>query len=399
MAETDRPGYSFGEGAPPEVSNFLANKGLRPTFSWLDVEPEEHATAFTVAKAMQADVLQDIRTAVQEAIDGGETFQSFQKSLRPKLEEKGWWGKTTMVDPASGDIREVQLGSPRRLRTIYRANLRSANMAGKFDRVQRTKRTFPYLEYRLGPSERHRPHHKAKEGWVLHADDPFWAEWWPPNGWGCKCWVKQITQAEAEARGITRQPYIPTQTFENARTGEVKQVPQGIDPGWERNPGLVRQQHMERMLRDKLEAADPEVAQVVARDIATSWRMRRMLQGEAKGVVPVGILDAPLRAAVGSDVHVVQLSAETARKQLSQHPELVPEDYARLGDMIAQGPVRRNAAGELVLIEQAGEGALPWFAVIKATQDRSELYLKTFFPAGSSRYVRRQIARSDPVRD
>jgi len=56
----DRPGYSFDPGPPPEASRFLRNKGMRPAFSWADVEPEEHAVAFTVAKATELDVLEAI---------------------------------------------------------------------------------------------------------------------------------------------------------------------------------------------------------------------------------------------------------------------------------------------------------------------------------------------------
>jgi len=198
----DRPGYSFDPGPPPEASRFLKNKALKPSFAWEDVEPEEHAVAFTVAKAMQLDVLEDIRAEVQRALDEGRTLEQFRKDLKPKLVAAGWWGRQTMTDPDTGEVREVQLGSPRRLRTIYDANLRSARAAGQWERIQRTKKLRPYLVYELGPSERHRADHAAKRGLVLPADDPFWETWFPPNGWGCKCRVRQIGRSEAERLGI-----------------------------------------------------------------------------------------------------------------------------------------------------------------------------------------------------
>jgi uncharacterized protein with gpF-like domain len=276
VPEHDRPGYSFDPGPPPEASRYLANKGLTPSFSWRDVEPEEHGIAFTVAKAMQADVLQDIRDAVQAAIDEGKTFAQFQRELRPLLEEKGWWGRREMVDPLTGETRTVQLGSPRRLKTIYRANLRSARAAGQWERIRRTARALPYLLYQLGPSERHRPHHEAKEGLVLPADDPFWATWFPPNGWGCKCWVRQITSAEAERRGVDPSPEVPTREVRNRRTGEVRRVPEGIDVGWDRNPGALRADAMAAHLERRLADVAPDVARVVERDIETSWMATRL---------------------------------------------------------------------------------------------------------------------------
>lgn len=271
----DRPAYSLNIFPPPEASRFLANKDWLPAFSWEDVEPQLHAIAFTVAKAMQIDILSDIREELQRALDEGLPFEQFQRDLRPRLEARGWWGKADMVDPATGQARPVQLGSPRRLRVIYDANLRSARAAGQWERIQRTKRALPYLEYRLGPSERHRPHHQAKEGMVLSADDPFWASWYPPNGWGCKCWVRQITRTEAEAKGISPSPDIPMADVVNTRTGEVARVPVGIDPGWQHNPGAQRVQASIDLLRDKARRAAPEIARVALRDLEDGWMAER----------------------------------------------------------------------------------------------------------------------------
>jgi DNA-binding transcriptional LysR family regulator len=39
----------------------------------------------------------------------------------------------------------------------------------------------------------------------------------------------------------------------NKRTGEVAIVPVGIDPGWQRNPGKLRRQGVEGLLRDRLD--------------------------------------------------------------------------------------------------------------------------------------------------
>jgi len=271
---TDRPAYSFAPGPPPEASRYLANKDWLPAFSWQDVEPEEHANAFTVAKAMQIDVLSDIREELQRALDEGLPFEQFQANLRPRLEARGWWGKADMVDPGTGQMRRVQLGSPRRLRTIYRANLRSARAAGQWERIERTKRALPYLEYRLGPSERHRPHHQAKEGLILLADDPFWRQWYPPNGWGCNCWVRQLTRAQAEARGVGTAPEIPLTEVVNTRTGETRMVPVGLDPGWDRNPGQLRVGASIDLLQAKASAA-PDAARVALRDLEDGWMAER----------------------------------------------------------------------------------------------------------------------------
>ena len=121
-----------------------------------------------------------MRDAVEAALAEGKTFRQFSKDLTPTLQKKGWWGVrrsgSILPRPRREEPRKVQLGSPRRLRTIYRSNLRSARAAGQWQRIRRTRDTHPYLLYELGPSERHRPQHVAWAGTLLPADDPWWAD-------------------------------------------------------------------------------------------------------------------------------------------------------------------------------------------------------------------------------
>lgn len=184
------------------------------------------------------DVLRTIRESVDTALTEGKTFQSFKKDLTPTLQKLGWWGVKDMVDPVTGETVEAQLGSPRRLRVIYRTNLRTARAAGQWQRAQRTKKSHPYLIYQLGPSERHRPEHVRWNGLILPIDADFWKTHYPPNGWGCKCRVRQVTKREADRLGgESRPPHITRSKWINERTGEIMMVPKGIDPGWDHNFG------------------------------------------------------------------------------------------------------------------------------------------------------------------
>ena len=101
---------------PREALAFLRGKRLRAGFSYKDVWREEHATAFTVAKAMQLDVLSDLHNAVSKAMESGQSFESFRQGIKPVLQEKGWWGKRDMADPLTGRAVAAQLGSDRRLK-------------------------------------------------------------------------------------------------------------------------------------------------------------------------------------------------------------------------------------------------------------------------------------------
>lgn len=264
---------AFASSPSPEAMAYLKHKGWKPGFSYKDVWGEEHAFAFTVAKAMELDVLKAIREALEKALEEGVPFERFQAELEPRLRDLGWWGVKEMTDPQTGEVLEAQLGSPRRLRTIYWANTRSARAAGQWDRAQRTKAALPYLLYELGPSERHRPHHADKAGLILPVDDTFWDAWMPQNGWGCKCRVRQIGEAEAARRGgVDNAPLVPLRAWRNSRTGEVLQVPQGLDPAWATNPGRNRQQNLDRMLADKLAALPSDLREVAVKDLRASGR-------------------------------------------------------------------------------------------------------------------------------
>ena len=240
---TEKPGYSFPGTVPKQALEFFRGKDLKiPAFHHLDVFRKQHVAAFTVSKAMQGDILVDVQQSLDKSLAEGKTYRHFAAQLTPTLQAKGWWGRKEMVDPKTGETVEVELGSPRRLKTIYRTNLRTARSAGAWDRIQRTKKTHPFLIYELGPSENHRPEHVAWKGTLLPADDPWWDTHYGPNGWGCKCRARQISKAEADRLGgpTPRPPLDPVQ-WTNKRTGETSMVPRGIDPGWDYNPGKVRQ--------------------------------------------------------------------------------------------------------------------------------------------------------------
>ncbi len=291
---TPKPGFTFPGPPPKEALDYFDAKKLKPSFSHLDVWREEHAACFTVAKATQLDVLTGIHQATQKALAEGRTFRDFAKDLKPELQRQGWWGKQEVADPLTGKKRLAQLGSPRRLKTIYEANMRTARAAGQWERIQRTKAALPFLLYLLGPSREHRPEHVGWHGLLLPVDDPFWASHATPNGYGCKCHLRQVSKTEGERlekTGVTAQiqevdpvtdlptghfnertfpvrtqaPKIETRQWVNRRTGEVSRVPVGIDPGWEYNPGQVsRVRQAARQWAEKIAAAPPELGAAAA---------------------------------------------------------------------------------------------------------------------------------------
>jgi hypothetical protein len=385
-SQKEMPQKKYSAGPPPkEAIDFFRSKGWKVGFDFQDVWEQEHAFAFTAAKVMTVDVLETLRGAVAQALAEGRTFQDFKKDLQPELERLGWWGKKELPDPTTGELKNAQLGSPRRLKVIYQTNMRSARSAGKWERIQRTKKLLPYLRYSLGPAEKHRPEHVAWEGLELLADDPWWETHMPPNGWGCKCWVQQLTKEQVDSTGGPEEaPADEMQEWTNPRTGATEQIPKGITPGFNFNPGQVRQEKQLDRFKEQLNSVSPTAADAVQRawmqpEIFGLWRQN------PQGNVPVAVMDEETRALTGALQRTVYLSGATMVKQNKRHDEMTDDEYCLLPDIIRDGRIIQ--IGEQRLIFFRRDGRL-YEAVVKSTDNRNENYLTSFHHAPESQIAR-----------
>lgn len=213
----------------------LKSKALQGSFSHYDVWLDQHKYAFTVAKMMDEDLLEEVRSAIADALTNGTGFADFQKRLKPYLMSRGWWGEQVMIDPLDGQAKTVQLGSTRRLRRIFETNIATAHAASRWQRIERNAKAMPYLRYNPSASTHKRDDHKRYYDLVLPVKHPIWQQIFPPNGYGCKCTVTQLTRGQAEREGISEEPDFEFVQVTNPRTGEVVKVPKDITPSFAHN--------------------------------------------------------------------------------------------------------------------------------------------------------------------
>lgn len=219
----DPVNLAFAMNLPPEkVIEYFESKGYAISFRWDDLAGEAHKKAFTAAGAMNQDILEGIRGAMDEAIKEGQTFRQFQSNLQPTLKNLGWWGEQEIVDPDTGEIRTIDV-TPHRLRNIYRTNMRTSYATGRMERQQEVMNSRPYWMYSAVGDAATRTSHAAMHNIVLRADDPWWLENYPPNGWGCRCQVVSLSQRALERRGLE---VIDGSSLENI-----------AEDGWRHNPG------------------------------------------------------------------------------------------------------------------------------------------------------------------
>lgn len=207
---------------PREAVKHFRDKGYAVTEGWRDIYNGAHARAFTVAKAAKLSVLREIRGELDWALSKGTTEREFIKALRPRLAKMGWWGK---------DQAGRQLGSTRRLKTIFRTNTASAYNAGRYREQKRRAElkigARPYWQYIAVLDNRTRHSHRELNGKVFRHDDPFWDYFYPPNGYNCRCRVSDLSARDVEKQGLKVEKTSQDNLKDVPRTVRIVRVGRG----------------------------------------------------------------------------------------------------------------------------------------------------------------------------
>lgn len=350
---------------PKEVLAFLQRKKLKPTDHWTDLWHGEHARYFTVARSTYADIINDVYDEVVKAIADGSTLKTFQDRLTPVLQEKGWWGKAE---------DGVQLGSPRRLRTIYDTNLRTSYAAGRWERIQRRKKSRPYLRYVCVLDEKTRAEHRRWHNLILPVDDPFWTTHYPPNGWHCRCTVQQISKEDIDANGwtVSDSPEESYRSWENTATGEVKQIPVGIAPGFDYNVGIANLRVKAReQVAEKLKKINPDIARTAINSLVCSDDFADFYQNP-QGYFAVGVVDNRIKQALKTETSLCYLSDETLLKNQKHHPDLQLDDYMQINNVLQNYDVLvQDTEKTVVAVKKSPEKIIGWRLRLPATVRKS----------------------------
>ncbi len=195
----------FNQPFDEQLAYFRQKGYLFSPNSWRDVWKEAHSRAFTVARVTEMSVLQHVRESLDKAMDKGESFGKWKKSL------------------------DLENWTKQRFEIVYRTNISTSYHVGRYKQQQDLKHRRPWWQYRitpLMPSRRNRDVHKASDEKVFHSDHEFWQVNYPPNGFLCGCYTNTLSDRQLKSSG--KKP--------ESDDYKVKKEDRP-DEGWDYNPG------------------------------------------------------------------------------------------------------------------------------------------------------------------
>ena len=362
------PSAKFGFNTPfYEQLEFFRKKVNLPTERWDDIKKAAHDRAFIVAGAMKADLLDDLREAMDKAIELGTGLEEFRKDFAGIVQKHGWTGWTG--EGSKG-------GEAWRTKVIYQTNMATSYAAGRFKQLTDPAylKLRPYWRYVHDDSVMHPRWWHADWGrqrLTLRHDHPFWKTHFPPNGWGCHCYVVPV---DTPNEGDSTEP--PKDWDVRDSKGNLP----GIDKGFDYAPGASVDRSLQNLIDQKLIKLTPAISNALKLDTTLVLEdFGRFFAGKSSAAeFPIAELSADDMALIGAETATVWLSRQSLDDHLAIHPEIVLDDYLKVPTIVENGQVwMLPSSPERLIFMQLGE--VVYRAVVKRTADGNRNYLLTLF--------------------
>lgn len=156
---------------------------------------ETHASVLD-SSFRQVEMSEAMRGRLQRSdyiFSGLKTFHELNEAFPSLLDENG---NRKTFERFLNDVRKIDETYNRGyLRAEYNFVQASATMAAKWERFAEDGDRYN-LQYRTAGDGKVRPEHAELHGVTRPMADPFWEEYFPPNGWNCRCTVVQVRKSK-----------------------------------------------------------------------------------------------------------------------------------------------------------------------------------------------------------
>ena len=159
---------------------------------------EAHASVLD-SSFKQVEMSDIMRRRLQRSdyiFSGLKTFHELNEAFPSLLDENG---DRKPFERFLNDVQKInKTYNQNYLRAEYNFASASAEMAARWEQFMDDGDRY-YLQYRTAADGKVRPEHAALHGVTLPIDDPFWEQFYPPNGWNCRCSVTQVRKSKYPA--------------------------------------------------------------------------------------------------------------------------------------------------------------------------------------------------------
>ena len=159
---------------------------------------EAHASVLdsSFEKVKMSDLMRRRLTRSNYIFSGMKTFHELNEAFPSLLDEDG---SRKPFERFLNDVRKIdEKYNGNYLRAEYNFVVSSAEMAARWEGFMEDGDRY-HLQYRTANAGKVRPEHAALHGITLPPSDSFWEEFYPPNGWNCRCTVIQVRKSKHPA--------------------------------------------------------------------------------------------------------------------------------------------------------------------------------------------------------
>ncbi len=169
----------------------------------IDILAEQPAQDFINAHAKALDssfgkveMSDSMRQRLQRSnyiFSGMKTFHELNEAFPSLIDENG---NRKPFEQFLNDVQKIDSTyNHNYLRAEYNFCQASADMAAKWEGFMQNGDRYN-LQYRTQRDKKVRPEHAALDRVTLPITDTFWQEYYPPNGWNCRCTVVQVRKSK-----------------------------------------------------------------------------------------------------------------------------------------------------------------------------------------------------------
>lgn len=147
----------------------------------------------TFEKVEMSDAMRRRLQRSDYIFSGIKTFHELNEAFPSLLDENG---NRKPFEQFLNDVQSIDSTyNQNYLRAEYNFVQASAQMAAKWESFMQDGDRYN-LQYRTAGDKKVRPEHAALDRVTLPITDPFWEEYYPPNGWNCRCTVVQVRKSK-----------------------------------------------------------------------------------------------------------------------------------------------------------------------------------------------------------